>query len=465
MTDTSFRLPRFSELDLPKGIDATEVDETSRYTVQALEDHKREGADLAVKARWAALVVIAILLPFLNPSLSVLYYEVALGLMAFNGWLMRRAARVGVSRVELALIFFDLLLITCVLVIPNPFATDAFPTAVVFEFGNFIYFFVILAGATLAYSWRTIMAIGNWTAAMWLIAAGLVWWLGTTDVALGDQVRAAFGNEAQLFGLFDPNAVKFDLRTQEIVVFVICAYTLALTVRRFNRLLLGHAVLERERSNLSRYFSPNVVAELSKGDEPLRETRTHDAAVLFVDLVGFTQTAASQPPEDVIATLRGFHGCMEEEVFRHGGTLDKYLGDGLMATFGTPFAGKNDASNALVAVFAMIAALERFNSDRKIGGLPELRASFGLHFGPVVLGNIGRNRLEFAVIGNTVNVASRLEALTRSLGAVLVVSDAIVQRVKAEGQVAVSLIQELQERPPQDVRGIEKPVPIWIMPR
>lgn len=465
MTDTSFRLPRFSELDLPKGISVSEVDETSRYTVQALEDHKREGADLAVRARWAALVVIAMLLPFLNPTLSVLYYEVALGLMALNGWFMRRAARVGVSRAELALIFFDLLLITCVLVIPNPFATDAFPTAVVFEFGNFIYFFVILTGATLAYSWRTIMAIGNWTAAMWLIAAGLVWWFGTTDADLGEQVRAAFGSDAQLFGLFDPNAVKFDLRTQEIVVFVICAYTLALTVRRFNRLLLGHAVLERERSNLSRYFSPNVVAELSKGDEPLKETRTHDAAVLFVDLVGFTQMAANQSPEDVIATLRGFHGCMEEEVFRHGGTLDKYLGDGLMATFGTPFAGEHDATNALTAVFAMTSALERFNEDRRIAGLPELQASFGLHYGPVVLGNIGRNRLEFAVIGNTVNVASRLEALTRSLGAIIVVSDAIVRRAVAEGNDSAPFLELLDMRPPQDVRGIDEPVPVWIAPR
>lgn len=465
MTDASFRLPNFNALDVPKGIDASQIDETSRYTVQALEDHKREGAELAVRARWAALVAIAILLPFLNPTLSVLYYEAALGLMAINGWLMRRAARVGVSRMELALIFLDLLLITCVLVIPNPFSSDDFPSAVVYEFGNFIYLFVILTGATLAYSWRTIMAIGNWTAAMWLIAAGCVWWFGKTDPALGERVQAAFGDGSPLLDLFNPNAVKFDLRTQEIVVFIICAYTLALTVRRFNRLLLGHAILERERSNLSRYFSPNVVAELSKGDEPLKETRTHDAAVLFVDIVGFTSMAATQPPEDVIATLRDFHGCMEEEVFRHGGTLDKYLGDGLMATFGTPFAGDRDATNALEAVFAMLGALDGFNTQRLEAGLPALRASFGLHYGPVVLGNIGRNRLEFAVIGNTVNVASRLEALTRSLNADLVVSGDLVERAREEAPKLGPLLDGLHEVPPQVVRGIDEPVPVWILPR
>lgn len=465
MTDTSFRLPRLNRMDLPGGLTIDDIGETSKYTVQALEKHKRDGAELAVRARWAALAVVAVLLPFLNPSVTVIYYQVGLAVMAALGWLMQRAARVGMSRTELALIFFDLLLITFLLVVPNPFDTDPAPTAVVYSFGNFIYLFIILSGATLAYSWRTILAIGNWTAAIWMISAFGVWWFGTTDAALGARVAAAFEEDARLLALFDPNTVKFDLRTQEIIVFVICAYTLALTVRRFNRLLLGHAVLERERSNLSRYFSPNVVAELSKGDEPIKETRTHDVAVLFVDIVGFTRMAAVQPPEEVIATLREFHGCMEEEVFRHGGTLDKYLGDGLMATFGTPFAGPRDGVNALETVFGMIAALESFNTGRAAAGLPPLKASFGLHYGPVVLGNIGRNRLEFAVIGNTVNVASRLEALTRSMDTDLVVSDALVQRVLIEDTEASGILNRLKPQTPQMVRGLDTPVALWTLPR
>lgn len=465
MTDTVFRLPRFDSVSLPGGLVSEEIDETSKYTLQALEKHKRDGAELAVWARWAALAVVAVLLPFLNPAVSVIYYEIGLGLMAFNGWLMRRAARVGVSRMELGLIFADLLLITFLLVVPNPFDGNEIPTAVLYEFGNFIYLFIILSGATLAYSWRTIIAIGNWTAAIWIIAAGGVWWFGSTDAALGARVADAFGEGSVLLDLFDPNAVKFDLRTQEVVVFLICAYTLALTVRRFQQLLLGHAVLERERANLSRYFSPNVVAELSRGDEPIKETRTHDVAVLFVDIVGFTRMAAAQPPEAVIATLRDFHGCMEEEVFRHGGTLDKYLGDGLMATFGTPFAGPRDAVNALETVFGMIAALKALNAERVEVGLPPLEASFGLHYGTVVLGNIGRNRLEFAVIGNTVNVASRLEALTRSMDTDLVVSDALVARARQEAPEACDLVGRLTAQPPQMVRGLDAPVPLWTLAR
>ena len=133
-------------------------------------------------------------------------------------------------------------------------------------------------------------------------------------------------------------------------------------------------------------------------------------AVLFVDIVGFTRFASERDPQAVIEILRGFHSRMEAEVFRHGGTLDKYLGDGLMATFGTPFPSDQDAINALRCARAMIDSLARWNAERRAAGEPEIAGSFGLHYGPVVLGDIGANRLEFAVIGNTVNVASRLMA-------------------------------------------------------
>src|ERR1700735_2949743 len=100
-----------------------------------------------------------------------------------------------------------------------------------------------------------------------------------------------------------------------------------------------------ERGNLARYFSPNVVEELSGHDEPLRQVRTQNVAVLFVDIVGFTAFADARTPDEVVRTLREFHALMEREVFRHSGTLDKYLGDGLMATLGTPFGGTADALN------------------------------------------------------------------------------------------------------------------------
>lgn len=250
-------------------------------------------------------------------------------------------------------------------------------------------------------------------------------------------------------------------RFQEIIVFLIVAVTLALAVRRSNALLISHAGIERERTNLARYFSPNVVEQLAGNDEPLKQVRTQDVAVLFADIIGFTAYADGRSPIEVIGTLRQFHERMEREVFRHGGTLDKYLGDGLMATFGTPFAGDSDAGNALRCAQAMVRSIDELNRERNAGSEPPIHVSVGLHYGEVVLGDIGLNRLEFAVIGTAVNAASRLEALTRELGCAIVASDALVQRARREPGHSSGDVALFVARPAQSVRGLEQPIGIW----
>ena len=463
MTDATTALnapkPRFSDAEVQAATEA------NRHTEAALERHKREGMDMAVKARWVALAVVGVMLPFLNPQIEMLYYEVLLVALGFVGWLQRRVGVVGRSQLEFFVMALDLLLMAFILIVPNPFASEQWPTAVNYRFGTFTYFYVVLAAGTLTYSWRTIMAMGHWVATIWLLGAVAVWYFGYRDPALGEAAQTAFGSDPQLLKLLDPNSVMFDIRVQELVVFVLVSLTLAMTVRRFNRLLIGNAELERERENLSRYFSPNVVAELSHNDEPLKQTRTHDVAVLFVDIVGFTRFSANRAPEDVIEVLRGFHARMEAEVFRFGGTLDKYLGDGLMATFGTPMPGETDAINALRCAQSMRATLAAWNAERRRLGQPEIQGSFGLHFGSVVLGDIGANRLEFAVIGNTVNVASRLEKLTRELSTELVLSDHLYQQAQEQGDVGETALEGLTRQAPREIRGLDEPVAVWSLSR
>jgi adenylate cyclase len=152
---------------------------------------------------------------------------------------------------------------------------------------------------------------------------------------------------------------------------------------------------------------------------------------------------------------------MEREVFQHNGTLDKYLGDGLMATFGTPFTSDQDAGNALRCAQAMIGSISELNRDRKARSEPPIRLSIGLHYGQVVLGDIGLNRLEFAVIGTAVNAASRLEALTREFGCVMVASDDLVRRARMETGSSSADFALLVEKPPRTIRGLEQTVGIW----
>ena len=442
----------------PIGGTAAETPDNA-FALEALERHKREGMDLAVRARTIAMLVIMVMVSVLTPWPEALYYIALTGLFILIGFAQRRVGRVGTSTPELALLFCDLVLMTIIAALQNPFAATDFPATAHYQFDVHKYFFVILATATLTYSWRTIFAVGTWASALWVLAALGVWYFSTPDEALSAAVQEVYSGRYVLQEFFDPTVMIWDQRIQEIVVFLMCAAILGVSVRRFNNLLLAQASAERERANLSRYFSPNVVEELSHNDEPLKQIRTQNIAVLFVDIVGFTTYAADRSPEEIIATLRAFHGRMEHAVFAHGGTLDKYLGDGLMATFGTPTAGPRDALNAVNAARDMLDAVDTWNAEMAASGHPTIRIGVGVHFGPVVLGDIGANRLEFAVIGNTVNVASRLEALTRPLGVRLVLSEAVLAELSDEDPDRAPT--DLARIENQTIRGIDTPMTVW----
>ncbi|MEX3011736.1 adenylate/guanylate cyclase domain-containing protein [Hoeflea sp. TYP-13] len=443
----------------------SDADISNKFAEAALERHKREGMVLAVKARWVAMALIAIMLPIINFDREIIYYEAVLLVFVLIGWAQMRVARVGRSQAEVALLLCDIVLMTTVIVVPNPLSDNEWPLGMQFRFEGFMYFYVFLGVATLAYSWRTVRGFASIVAISWFGAIGIAWLFSQENIAMTDAVNAAFGTDLDLAEILNPNDFLFYIRFQEVVVFAIVAVILSVSVRRYGDLLMGHAALERERENLSRYFSPNVVEELSQNDEPLKQIRTQDIAVLFVDIVGFTQYSADRSSEEVIVTLRQFHQRMEREVFQHNGTLDKYLGDGLMATFGTPLASDADAINALRCARAMMRSMAQWNEERALTGEKPIKASFGLHYGPAVLGDIGSNRLEFAVIGNTVNVASRIEALTRGLTAELAATDDLLERARSESGADDGLTSDLVRHDGVAIRGLDKKMTVWTLPQ
>jgi adenylate cyclase len=222
------------------------------------------------------------------------------------------------------------------------------------------------------------------------------------------------------------------------------------------------AEAERARANLARYFPPSLV-EMLASDAPTRTAKRADVGVLFADIVGFTQFAESIPPEAVLALLREFHAQMEAEVFEHGGTLEKYIGDALLVTFGVPTATGRDATHALTCALAMLSALENLNRARVARGDVAIRMGVGLHWGPAVLGHIGSDRnMSFAVIGDTVNTASRLQAATRDLDASLIVSQDLLDAMRAEvGDVFTSLLPGMEDLGEQSLRGRARPLRLW----
>jgi adenylate cyclase len=223
---------------------------------------------------------------------------------------------------------------------------------------------------------------------------------------------------------------------------------------------------ERARGNLARYFSPHFASMLAERDEPLGAVRRQNVAVLFTDIVGFTRMAEAMAPEAVVTLLRQFHDRMTAQIFACGGSVEKYIGDEIFAVFGVPEPTAADAANALKCGCLMLAALAEWNREREAAGEHRLAIGIGLNYGPAVLGDVGsEHTLSFTVIGDTVNTASRLQGLTRTLDTPLVAADAVIQAVDgSDGSAAAAALAGLQDRGEQALRGRSGAVRIWTWP-
>ena len=261
-------------------------------------------------------------------------------------------------------------------------------------------------------------------------------------------------------GAFDFVTKPVDLSDLEITVRKGLA-----NVAKLREMDRQRAAAERARNNLSRYFSPNIVDLLASQDEPLGAGRRETVAVLFADMVGFTRMAELMAPEDVLALLREFHSRMTAEIFASGGTVDQYMGDGIIAVFGAPAASPDDAANALNCAEMMLDALERWNHEREEEGDARLDIGIGINYGPVVLGDVGsEHAMSFTAIGDTVNTAARLQVMTRSLHTPLVVGDAVVRAIQASSpEIAAERLGRLEDLGEHSLRGRASPVRIWTL--
>lgn len=177
----------------------------------------------------------------------------------------------------------------------------------------------------------------------------------------------------------------------------------------------AHKRLAREevaRANYSRFMPEYVVKQLLENPNSFRLGGVNQqVTVLFADIRGFTALSEKANPEKVVNLLNRYFSVMTDIIFEHGGTLDKYIGDGLMAIFGAPHAGEEDALNAVKAAVTMQKRLAQLNTELHAEGLGTISVGIGLHTGEATIGYIGSNkRSEYTAIGDTVNLASRLES-------------------------------------------------------
>jgi adenylate cyclase len=241
------------------------------------------------------------------------------------------------------------------------------------------------------------------------------------------------------------------------IVLLICgvlAGTVGVQLRRgFAASIRAATARDRVTNLFGQHVSPQVVERLmTEGASTQSDIRR--VAVMFVDFRSFTASARSRSPQEVVERLDGAFAVLVEILDRHGGIVNKFLGDGFLALFGAPLDATDAAYRSVAAAREMLTAMERINaiSDWK------LRIGIGIHFGEVVAGNIGSpRRKEYTVIGDTVNFASRLEALNKEFGSQLLISAAVRETLGEDGEDGEDAVS-LGEVP---IRGYEKPMAVW----
>jgi adenylate cyclase len=234
-------------------------------------------------------------------------------------------------------------------------------------------------------------------------------------------------------------------------------FALFVAVTRARRASTSSIVETRLRMNLSRYFSSQLVDEIARTGNAAHSFQPQKAAILFADLRGFTGLTERMPADKVADFLNEYRRRITEPIVRHHGTIDKFIGDGVMAIFGVPEPQAGDARNAVRAGLGLVSAIEAWRDERLARGLPPVEIGIGIHYGDVIAGALGdEQRLEYTVVGDAVNTAARIERLTADLGVSLLISADVLA-------AAPGLAQDLPlaALPTRVLRGRRQPIQLY----
>jgi adenylate cyclase len=300
-----------------------------------------------------------------------------------------------------------------------------------------LYIFILIALRALRFEARYVVLAGAAAVLGWLtLLAYALLMSPTEDTVTRDYVQYITSPSILIGGEVD-----------KILSITVVTAILALALERARRLLILSATEHAAAADLSRFFSPEIARQITGSEHGISpgHGEIRQAAILYLDIRGFTPLAHRLPSDDVMALLAQYQSRMVPIIQQHGGSIDKFMGDGIMATFGAAVTTSTYAADAVRAAGALIEVGDEWNRERSLRREFELRFGAGVAVGPVVFGAVGDStRLEFTVIGDAVNLAAKLEKHTK------------IERVRAlTTAAALQLARE---------QGFEPPAKLEIRP-
>jgi len=249
----------------------------------------------------------------------------------------------------------------------------------------------------------------------------------------------------------------------KVLAIVMVTAILALALARGRRFLVQAVAQTQAAADLSRFFDRDVAERITGAD--MRAAAGHgelrNAAILFIDMRGFTKLSATLAPSDLIGVIGEYQRLLVPVVQSHGGNIDKFMGDGIMASFGAASPSDHYAADALRAVDAILAAAERWRAERAAAGKPAPGVGAAVAAGEVLFGVIGdENRLEYTVIGDAVNLAAKLEKHTKAEAVRALTTRDMLELAQRQGYAGAGAKRLLHQR---DVAGVADPLDLAVL--
>lgn len=274
--------------------------------------------------------------------------------------------------------------------------------------------------------------------ARFVIAAGLVavtgWLVLTAYVVFSDPENTMITRNYVEY--LTSNSVLIGAEIDKVIAILFVTGIMAIAIARARKLLVQAVTEGAAAQDLSRFFDQSVAEQIRGSDEQVMsgEGRRREAAILFTDIRGFTSLASHMEPSDVVCLLSEYQKRLVPIIRKHGGSIDKFMGDGIMASFGAVSASDTHAADALRAVDEIVAVTNTWSSDEKLHHIAGEKVNAAVAAGPVVFGVLGDNdRLEYTTIGDAVNLSAKLEKCNKEVASRVLTDQQTLAKAEQQG--------------------------------